>query len=291
LTTALIIGASGLVGSLLVRELDNDPGDITVRLSTSRPEQADKWRAEGREATVLDLNNPATFPEALADIDQVFLLTGYTADMLFQSKMFTDAAVDAGVKHMVHLGVYSSGRDAVPHYSWHELIETYIQASGMAWTHLHPNVITESVITPDAVEAGSFTVAWGEAPVGWSGAADIAAVAAAVLRQGPAVHGGKNYWLSTEVATGIQAAASLSDALGKTITCTPQGTAGLEAYAQSIDDAGTRLYMQSAVQKMQRSSEGALPFEATVRDDVQSVLGRPGMTLTQWAKHAFTTKS
>jgi hypothetical protein len=28
---------------------------------------------------------------------------------------------------------------------WHDLVETYIEASGIAWTHLHPNVISDSL--------------------------------------------------------------------------------------------------------------------------------------------------
>ncbi|MGR6999359.1 SDR family oxidoreductase [Yinghuangia aomiensis] len=75
--TALIIGASGRIGSQVVKELDSDNAGIAVRLATSRPETADRWRAEGREAVVLDLNRPEHFAEALEGVDRVFLLTGY----------------------------------------------------------------------------------------------------------------------------------------------------------------------------------------------------------------------
>jgi uncharacterized protein YbjT (DUF2867 family) len=145
-TTALIIGASGRVGSQLVRELDVNPGDLTVRLSTSRPEVAERWRSQSREAVELDLGQARHHVEALQGVDRVFLLTGYTADMLYQSKVLVDAAADAGVEHIVHVGVFRSRRDHIPHYAWHELVETYIESSGIAWTHLHPNVIVESVL-------------------------------------------------------------------------------------------------------------------------------------------------
>jgi len=107
----LIIGATGTVGSHVVKEFDKNDEGVVIRLATSRSEVAEKWRAEGRDAVVLDLNRPETFTEALEGVDRVFLLTGYTSDMLYQSKKFVDASVNAGVSHIVHLGVFTSRRD------------------------------------------------------------------------------------------------------------------------------------------------------------------------------------
>lgn len=100
----LILGASGRVGSCVIQALKANGDGIELRASTSREELAQKWRSEGRDAVVLDLNRPETFAGALEGIDRVFLLTGYTSDMLFQSKKFVDAARDAGVSHLVHSG-------------------------------------------------------------------------------------------------------------------------------------------------------------------------------------------
>jgi hypothetical protein len=54
-------------------------------------------------------------------------------------------------------------------------------------------------------------------PTGWIAGEDIAAVAAKVLVEGPDVHAGKGYWMSTNVLNGAQAADILTDALGQTI--------------------------------------------------------------------------
>ncbi|MEV0529895.1 NmrA family NAD(P)-binding protein [Streptomyces sp. NPDC050439] len=283
MATTLIIGASGTVGSQLVKELDKDHEGLAVRLATRRADVAEQWRAQGREAVLLDLDRPERFSEALDGVDRVFLLTGYTADMLHQSKTFVDAAAQAGVAHIVHLGVFSAGRHDIPHYSWHELIETYIEASGIAWTHLHPNVITDTVLSTVA-ETGSFNVPWQESARGWVCAADIAAVAAAALREGPDEHGGKNYWLSTEMATGPQVAKTLSEVLGTEITCSVSGPDDLAAYVSSVPSAAERLYMESAVATMRQTVLGNMGFEAVVRDDVQTVLGRPGTTVEEWAR-------
>lgn len=282
----LVLGATGRIGSKLVRNFEEDHKDIDVRLATSRPEVAEKWRAEGHDGVVLDLNDPSTFPAALAGVDRLFLLTGYTADMLFQSKKIVDAAVDAGVSHIVHLGVFTSRRDDQPHFAWHDLIETYIEASGIAWTHLHPNVITDTVLItdPPVSETGTFSAYPNDVPVGWVCTADIAAVAAAVLREGPETHGGANYFLSVEVLKGTEVATIFSKHLGREIKYTPLDPAAMKNAIASIPDASSRAYMESAVITMELGGAGKLAHQAVTRDDVQKVLGRPGTTMAEWAK-------
>ncbi|MCG7379750.1 NmrA family NAD(P)-binding protein [Paenibacillus sp. ACRSA] len=281
----LIIGASGKVGSKVVQEFDKNSEGVTVRLATSRRETAEKWEAEGREAVVLDLNEKRTFPTALAGVDRVFLLTGYTADMLTQSKHLVDAAVDAGVSHIVHLGVFTSRRDLIPHFIWHDFIETYIEASGISWTHLHPNVITDSIFTHTSLkETGSFSVLWNDAQQGWVFAEDIAAVAAAVLREGPEKHGSANYYLSTEVLTGPEVADILSETSGKQINCITLNPSALEEHLSQITDTGELAYTESAVITMKLGSTGQMTAQTVVRDDVFTVLGRPGLTMAEWAR-------
>lgn len=147
----LIIGGTGAVGSKLVSELDKNPGGLDVRLATRSLETAERWSAEGRDAVVLDLSNPEDYPAAFRDVDRVFLLTTYSADMLFWSKYAIDAARDAGARFLVHLGVYSTGRDVVPHFVWHQMIDTYLMVSGLTWTILHPNNIIDTSLVPPKI--------------------------------------------------------------------------------------------------------------------------------------------
>ncbi|EWZ29179.1 hypothetical protein FOZG_17265 [Fusarium oxysporum Fo47] len=213
--------------------------------------------------------------------------------MLYQSKMLIDASAAAGVKFVVHLGVYSSGRDHIPHFGRHDMVETYIKASGLAWTNLHPNVILDSVLVtePSTTEKGSFDVMWGEAAFGWVSAADIGTVAAAVLREGPEKHAGADYSLSPEILTGPQAAAIITEATGIKIKCNVLTSEGLAAKLTSIPDAGTRLYLESAVQTMRLGESGQMHYQATARDDFQTVMGRPATTLYDWARRNLSPKT
>jgi NAD(P)H dehydrogenase (quinone) len=293
MATVLVIGASGKVGSQVVKELDaNHEGIARVRLATSRAETAEQWRQEGRQAVVLDFDDPQTLPSALDGVDRVFMVTGYTAAMLYQSKHLVDAAAAAGVKFIVHLGVYSSGRDRIPHFTWHDMVESYIKASGLAWTNLHPNVILDSLLVtePSIMEKCSSDVVWGEAALGWVSAADIGSVAAAVLREGPEKHAGADYGLSPEILTGSQVAAIITEATGVKIECNVRSSEYLAAYVASIPDAGTRLYLESAVQAMRLGENGRMEYQATVCNDFEEVMHRPATSLRDWALQNLATE-
>jgi NAD(P)H dehydrogenase (quinone) len=117
--------------------------------------------------------------------------------------------------------------------------------------------------------------------VGWIAARDIAAVASTVLRQGPARHGGKEYWLSTEVASG--AAAIFSDVLGREIRCNIRGP---EDFKASIADRNITVkswYADAGVELNRQVIDGRMGYIGTVRDDVEFVTGRSSTSLRQWA--------
>lgn len=88
----------------------------------------------------LDLDDPKTFAFALAGVDRVFLLTGYTVAMLTESKTLVDAAKKAGVSHIVHVGVFAEWDTTDAHFAWHQMIEKIHRGDRYAWTHLHPNM-------------------------------------------------------------------------------------------------------------------------------------------------------
>ena len=129
----LVLGATGLTGSAIASTLDNEAVDIEVVRAARNKEQVETWKRDGKQAVYLDLDDARTFPAALQGIDRLFLLTGYTIAMLHQSKTIVDAAADSGVNFILHQGVFGNGRSTEPHFAWHEMIERYIEGSGVAW--------------------------------------------------------------------------------------------------------------------------------------------------------------
>lgn len=280
--TILVLGSSGQIGQLVVKELEQS-SDVKLRLSSRRPQEVERLRGEGKEAVYLDLDDPQTFPLALAGVDRLFLLTGYTVAMVTQSKTIVDAAKKAGVKHIVHVGVFAEWDCTDPHMAWHLLIESYIKASGIAWTHLHPNFFMDNLLKRSAPKADLLTLYWGKRDVGWIAASDIAAVAAAVLNQGPEKHHERDYWLSTEVLGGSEVAAILSEVTGRNIGYNPQGPEEFKALLSSLGDQVEAWYAAGGVDFMRQVSDGRMGYIGTIRDDIPYVLGRPGTTLREWA--------
>lgn len=280
--TVLVLGSSGQIGQLVVKELAQSP-DVHLRLSSRRPPEVERLRQAGKDAVHLDLDDPSTFALALAGVDRLFLLTGYTVAMLTQSKTLVDAARKAGVRHIVHLGVFAEWDCTDPHFAWHLLIESYIKASGLSWTHLHPNMFMDNLLNFSAPRGDLLTLYWGPRDMGWIAVSDIAAVAAAVLRQGPERHHGRDYWMSTEVLDIPEVAAILSEVTGRRIAYAIKGPDDFKALISSPGVQVEPWYAEGGLDFMRQVSDGRMGYIGTIRDDVPYVLGRPALTFRAWA--------
>jgi NAD(P)H dehydrogenase (quinone) len=282
--TVLVLGSTGQVGGLIVKDFEAQLGRVNLRVTSRRQAEVDKLRAEGKDAVLLDLDDPRTFGPALHGVDRLFLLNGYSVEMLVHSKTLIDAAKKAGVEHIVHLGTYGEWDTTDPHFAWHQLVERYIEASGISWTHLHPNMFMENLVTFMAPSNGLVTSYWGEARMGWIALADVAAVAATVLSEGPIKHHGKDYWLSTDVLTPEQTAAALSKVTGQTI----KAEIKLPDDFKALIDAGLipmeKWYAAGAVEFLYQVYDGRMGYIGTARNDLPYVTGKTPTSLEQWAQ-------
>lgn len=211
----LILGATGRTGAAVVKTLEATPDGTVPVLASRSKATVEQWIKEGKEAVHIDLDDPDTFPGALEGIDRVFLMTGYTSAMNHQAKALVDAAEDAGVGFLVHLGVFSDGRSTDPHFAWHELVERYIAGSKLAWANVHPHVFMENLLGINRLRDGQMVWPMGDKRVGWIAGDDIAAVVGKILIEGPETHAGKDYFLSTDLLDGAEVAEALSTALGR----------------------------------------------------------------------------
>jgi len=279
-----IVGATGQTGKLILKELDRDPEGVHVRVGVRSQADLERFRAEGRDAVHFDLDDPRTFGAALAGVDRLYLLTGYTVAMTHQSKTLVDAAKKAGVSHIVNQGVFAEWDCTDPHFVWFALVERYIEASGIAWTHLHPNVFMEYLLASSPPKGGTFSVFWGPDRVGWVALNDVAAVAAKILRDGPEKHAGRDYWMSTEALSGAQVAAVLTEALGHPILCDVRDPSEFEALFKSGSLNVEHWYAKGAVDFCIQVADGRMGYLGTVRDEIPHILGRPATTFKQWAQ-------
>jgi uncharacterized protein YbjT (DUF2867 family) len=283
----LVLGATGRTGAAVVKVLAATPGQaVPVRASRSET-TVEQWIKEGKEAVHIDLDDPDTFPGALKGIDRVFLMTGYTSAMNHQAKTLVDAAEDAGVSFLVHLGVFSDKRSTDPHFAWHELVERYIAGSKLAWANVHPHVFMENLLGINRLRDGQMVWPMGEKQVGWIAADDIAAVVAKVLADGPDTHAGKDYFLSTDLFNGAEVAEVLTAALGREIPAlvlTPDELqrlieSGLDAAPADMDAA----YAASTLIWARQTYQGRFDYSAVTTSTVEDLLGREPVHLGSWA--------
>src|SRR5260221_7005201 len=208
----LVLGATGQVGKLVADNLKRRGANFSVgsRRKANLEEIADQFGA----SRFIDLDDPRTFNEALKNITGIFLIGGYTVDMLVQSKSLIDAAKRNGVNHVVHLGAFTRERDTYTTvFAWHQMIEAYLRDSGVAWTNLHPNMFMQNLLAGWQVKDGLYSV-YTSKPIWFTALEDVAEAAAVILMEGPERHGGKDYWFSAGVLDPQQVAETLTAATG-----------------------------------------------------------------------------
>ena len=212
----LVLGATGQVGGALVSLLAKQDS-IDVVAAVRNPEKAKDLDVP---FVYLDLDKVETLAPALAHVDRLFMATGYTVDMLRQSKDLINAAKLAGVKQIVHLGACGDNDTHIAHYAWHQFIERYIEWTGVMFTHLRPEIFLQNLFGYGGVgyvKQGVIRHYVGSARLTWIDCDDVALVAGACLLH-PEAHAGQTYRLGYDAKTFYDVADLLSAILGKPFT-------------------------------------------------------------------------
>ncbi|MGJ5820268.1 SDR family oxidoreductase [Paludibaculum fermentans] len=223
----LIIGGTGTVGSLVVKELLQRGAG--VRVMTRSAEKAASL-PEGVEVVVGDMAAPETLPAAMAGAEALFLVTPVAPDEINQGLAAVEAARLAGIRYLVYLSIHKLETGAhIPHFATKFPIEYAVKNSGIEWTLIRPNNFFQNdywfkdVIT----QYGVYPQPLSELGVSRVDVRDIAeAVAFSLTTPG---HAGQTYALvGADAMTGERTAEIYSEVLGRPI----QYTGGdLEAWA------------------------------------------------------------
>ena len=209
-----VTGSTGWLGGLVARDLA-DRGvaqRLLVRDVSRAPELPGSVAAQ---CSYRDLDAART---ALQGVETLFMVSASESeDRLDEHRTFVDAAVAAGVRHVVYVSFFGAAPDATFTLARdHAATEEHIRASGMAWTFLRDNLYLEfmdHMVGEDGVIRG---------PAGDGRAAivahdDIARVAVAVLLA-PASHVGATYDLTgPESLTLTEMAAEISEVTGRQV--------------------------------------------------------------------------
>lgn len=209
--TVLIIGASGTIGLRLLEEIQLLGLDKRKRIiCASRSDvSARKIRDAGFDPVFLNLDDAQSIISALDGVDTIFLLKPYAIRMLNQAKSVVDAAVAASVGAIVNVSAFGPNSSAIDLLTWHRLVDSYIENSGIAFTHLRPAFFMEGLVARTDHAAGLIHDLCGGGPTPWVAASDVAKAAAYIISD-PAIHCSKAYSLVSEVQSIPQAAQLMS---------------------------------------------------------------------------------
>lgn len=275
------MGGTGTIGSHLVRQLAADSGGLDLVAMARSPGSAAGIAAAGIATVQADLDRPETLVPALRGVETMFMLKPYGIDYLIQSKIIIDAAKKAGVRHVVNLGSFGADDTIWTSIGWNRLVEAYLMMSGMEWTHLRPNFFMDNIRARTDSETGRIVHFFGSSQVSWIAAEDIAAVAAAVLRD-PGAHRRAAYPLASEAASMEEIAAILGAEMGRGFTATYIPP---EAAVRQLVGIGWGLdFARPFIAYMEAIATGRVAEVADTVDTVERIAGRPAIRWRDYAK-------
>ncbi|SEP18768.1 SDR family oxidoreductase [Aquisalimonas asiatica] len=269
----LVTGASGTIGSELLRELVRKGEPVRAAVHV-RPLDAD-----GVETCNIDYDRPETLSPALEGVDSLFLLS----QQVTHEKPMVDAAREAGVRRIVYVSSFGADRDTFIVGQLHREIELRIQETGMVWTFLRPNYLMQNFITlmgHDIRNEDAFYDSIGDARVSRIDTRDVSHVAARVLTESG--HDNRAYELSgPEAITHHHAAEVLSEVLGRRIR-----------YVELDDDSFRRRLIAQGVpedfagfvEDVNRRNRNGETHDDVITDNVRNILGREPTTFLRFCQ-------
>jgi NAD(P)H dehydrogenase (quinone) len=267
--TLAITGSTGHLGGLVADRL----ADLAPVLLVRDPSRAPA--IPGSEVRVASYEPGAV--DALAGVDTLFMVSGSESfDRRSQHRAFVDAAARAGVGHIVYTSFFGASPEAAFTLGRdHADAEAAIRASGMAFTLLRDNFYLD-VLPFYADETGVIRGPAGSGRVAGVARADVADVAAVVLRD-PAAHAGSSYDMcGPEALTLDEVAARAGAVLGRTLSFHDETLE--EAYASRASYGAERWQLDAWVSTYTAIANGELDG---LSDAVERLTGHAPRTLEQ----------
>jgi len=293
MTRIAITGASGHYGRIVIEALIAAGRAADLILMTRRPERLADYAARGCTVRAGDYDRPESLAPAFAGAERLLLISGTRVGArVVQHRAAIDAAVAAGVSHLVYTSFIGIDDPANPAEVRHDHSETerLIKASGLRWTMLRDAHYADAMI----VMAGPAVMAsreWisnaghGREAMVWR--EDCALCAAAVLTgEG---HAGRTYDIT---GPDLQTFAE--------VTALMAGITGVPLTYRTIDDAAQyalfdamgiprRPVDDQSVDGIPWNSDDMVTFGLAIRegflairsDHVAALLGRPARSTRQ----------
>jgi uncharacterized protein YbjT (DUF2867 family) len=213
----LVPGATGESGAAVVREFVRRGLPVRALVRDRAKVGADV--PSDVEVVEGDLAKQETLGDALADVETVLLISTALPDLVQTQTSFIDSAKKAGVRHIVKFSGMGCWPDAEFRFArMHADIESYLEQSGLAWTHLRPSTFMSDYFReiPSISADGILALPMKDARIAPVDSEDIAKIAVSLLHGDG--HEGKRYEITgPESLTVDEVAAAISSAIGKSV--------------------------------------------------------------------------
>jgi len=220
--TIIVTGATGTVGSEVVKQLSRDALNYNIKAGVHSIENVNKVQQHDRVQPVqIDYDEQEGFESAFKDVDKLFLLTHPSPKTIEHESNLVTEAKKSGIKHIVKQSIMGADLGAdVEAMRLHRQAEKLIEESGIPYTFLRPNEFMQGFINfqgPTIKSNSAFYIPAEDAKVSIVDARDIAAVATKALVDGEE-HYNRTYLITgPEALSYHQTAEILSNATGKKI--------------------------------------------------------------------------
>ena len=269
MSTILVTGATGNVGSHLVREL-RGRGEA-VRAFVRDTAKARALLGDDVDLAVGDYGDPASIAAGLGGVDRLFLLTPTHPEMVQWERNVLDAAVGAGVRRVVKMSTVGADPESDGRFArWQGTCEELLRASGIPAVILRSsNHMTNVFFATESVRAaGKIFASLDDAKITMIDRRDLAAVAALTLTESG--HDGRTYVLTgPEAITYSDVAKTLSQVLGRTVEYVDVPD---EAAIAGALQAGAPDWLANGVAEVARQLKRGIAAQPS--DSVRVLLGR-----------------
>lgn len=274
----LVTGASGNVGSFVVRELIK-MGEQVLAAGTDT-KKLDKMFEGKAETVTFDFTNGETFDTALKNVDRVFLMRPPHLGKPEDLYPFINAMKLHNIKLVSFLSLMGVEKNTIPP---HHKIEKYIESSGIPYAHIRPGFFMQNISGIHSVEIrekNQIFVPAGKSKTSFIDAEDIGLATAVLL------HDPEKYKNTAHTITGPEAldyyevAEVLGKVTGRKITYARPGFLRYRSYyikKRGLDKS----YVNVTVALYFMTRVGTAK---AVTDDFYKLTGRKPRTLEEFAR-------
>lgn len=132
----LVTGATGILGSSVIKTLLKKIFSIQIAIITRKEEKQKEFQSKGFQAFLGDYNDIVALEQAMKDVDTVLLISsGDQGDRMQELKKVIDTAKKAGVKNIAYTSRSLKDRTTLSNKLMleHFATEDYIKESGLKY--------------------------------------------------------------------------------------------------------------------------------------------------------------